>query len=147
VSEAQPADNTLNLWARTGLVALSVGLVAALATAGWLAPSPQGYGTHQQLGFPACSFLRMFGRPCPSCGMTTAWAHVIRGQPLAAAQANSAGALLALAAPLVAGWAAVSAARGRWWGGRPADRWLLAAAGVLAVLVLADWLRRLATGG
>ena len=78
--------------------------------------------------------------------MTTAWALVMRGQPLTAARANSAGALLALAAPLVAGWAAVSAARGRWWG-RPAQRWLLSAAGVLAIVVLADWLRRLTTGG
>jgi hypothetical protein len=79
--------------------------------------------------------------------MTTAWAHVMHGELLAALQANSAGALLALAAPLVAGWAGVSATRGRWWGGRPSERWLLAAAGALMVVVLADWIRRLTAGG
>jgi hypothetical protein len=74
--------------------------------------------------------------------MTTAWAHAVRGEWNSALHANAAGTLLALVAPLVAVWAAGSAVRGQWWGGRPRDRWLLAAAGVLAVLVLADWARR-----
>ncbi|NJL31438.1 MAG: DUF2752 domain-containing protein, partial [Phycisphaerales bacterium] len=33
---------------------------------------PQGVGTHEQLGFPACQFLEVTGYPCISCGMTTA---------------------------------------------------------------------------
>jgi hypothetical protein len=78
--------------------------------------------------------------------MTTAWANLLHGRPLAAVQANAAGALLATAAPLVAAWAGVSAAIGRWWGGWPRQRWLLAAAGLLAAVVLIDWVRKL-TGG
>ncbi|MFO0898301.1 MAG: DUF2752 domain-containing protein [Pirellulales bacterium] len=146
MNEVPPNSNALNLWERAGLAALATALSLALAAAVGLEPDGRGYGTHEQLGFPACTFFRMVGRPCPSCGMTTAWANALHGRPLAALQANAAGALLAAAAPLVVVWVGVSAAKGIWWGGRPRPQWLLAAAGLLTAVVLIDWVRRL-TGG
>jgi Protein of unknown function (DUF2752) len=58
----------------------------ALACLSWLAlgasllPHPSGMGTHRQLGLPPCGWLASFGRPCPTCGMTTAFSHTSRGE-------------------------------------------------------------------
>jgi hypothetical protein len=43
-----------------------------------LAPTAQGFGTHEQLGLPPCAFFRITGFPCPSCGLTTCFAHAAR---------------------------------------------------------------------
>lgn len=67
------------------LVGLWLGVtVVALA----LRPSPAGYGTHQQLGLPACPSHMLFGRPCPSCGMTTSVTALLHGDLPAALRAN-----------------------------------------------------------
>ncbi|MGE0130055.1 MAG: DUF2752 domain-containing protein [Blastocatellales bacterium] len=52
----------------------SVGLI----TARLLQPSLHGVGTHEQLGLPPCAFLHFTGIPCPSCGLTTSFAHAAR---------------------------------------------------------------------
>ncbi len=52
------------------LVLIAIGL--------WLKPSAAGIGTHQQMGLPACTFLKMTGYPCPSCGLTTSFAYAVR---------------------------------------------------------------------
>ena len=60
------------------------------------------------------------------CGMTTAWAHLVRGQWLAACRANVGGVLLGLLAMVGAPWLLGSACQGRWWGWTPTERALLA---------------------
>lgn len=49
-----------------------------LTIARLLSPSPNGLGTHQQLGLPPCFFHQITGIPCPTCGMTTSFAHTMR---------------------------------------------------------------------
>lgn len=49
-----------------------------LLVARLLRPSPDGFGTHRQLGLPPCAFLHFTGIPCPSCGLTTSVAHAAR---------------------------------------------------------------------
>jgi hypothetical protein len=44
----------------------------------WLRPSPDGHGTHQQLGLPPCPSVVLFGRLCPGCGLTTSFAAAAR---------------------------------------------------------------------
>jgi hypothetical protein len=86
---------------------------AVVATAAMLTPSPLGHGTHTQLGLPPCGFLSFTGVPCPGCGLTTAFSHMVRLEVVGAARANAFGVPLFLvtffsipvsAAGLVRGW-------------------------------------------
>lgn len=78
------------------LANLGWGLLGAapLATAAILTPSASGYGTHQQLGLPPCTFLWLTGVPCPFCGMTTSWTHAAHGHLLASLRTQPFGLVL-----------------------------------------------------
>lgn len=77
--------------------------LAILFTAAWLQPEPREMGTHRQLGLPPCGFYVTTGLPCPTCGMTTAFAYAVRGQVIQSIRAQAAGFILALATVVVAG--------------------------------------------
>ena len=81
---------------RLRAVALLMMSCLILALAAWLEPDPHGMGTHKQLGLSACSLPMLTGFPCPTCGMTTAFAHAVRGQLLSAFFAQPAGLLFAI---------------------------------------------------
>jgi hypothetical protein len=74
-----------------------LGCASILGLAAWLTPDERGYGTHQQLGFGKCGMLVTTGLPCPTCGMTTAFAYTVRGRLFSAFMAQPAGFVLALA--------------------------------------------------
>src|SRR5690606_7505328 len=59
-----------------------------------LVPSPSGFGTHTQLGLPPCAFRAIFDLPCPTCGMTTAFAHMARGELARGFRAHALGSVL-----------------------------------------------------
>jgi hypothetical protein len=75
---------------------LFAGPMAVLITAAMLTPSAEGHGTHTQLGLPPCGFLVYTGYPCPGCGLTTSFSHMIRLQVGGAFHANPFGILLFL---------------------------------------------------
>ena len=127
---------------RVALALLGCLPVGLLATAAFLQLSPSGIGTHTQLGMPECGIVRMFGMRCPTCGMTTAWAHAVRGQFGQAATANVTGLLLAVLAPLAACWLLVSAICGRWCPLRPQANLVLGLAAAVMTVGLVDWLVR-----
>jgi len=56
------------------------GVSGLFALAAWLSPDAAGHGTHEQLGLPPCSMKMFTGKPCPTCGYTTAFSHVAHGQ-------------------------------------------------------------------
>lgn len=114
-------------------------LLAALATAAYLTPNSSGRGTHQQLGLPPCTFAFFVGQPCPSCGMTTSWAHLMDGQPLRAVQANFGGAILAIGAMVAAPWMLAAAIRGRFTPQRPSDLTIAGLTMAIAAVTLAQW--------
>lgn len=100
--------------ARWCAVLVLLGCGAVLGAAIWVTPDPRGYGTHEQFGTGPCGMLVVTGYPCPTCGMTTAFAYTVRGQWLRAFMAQPAGFLMAIgtaAAALVAVWVLVT---GRW---------------------------------
>jgi hypothetical protein len=127
------------------LAALGLSAAGLLATAWRLTPDARGYGTHEQLGMAACWFVTRTDWPCPTCGMTTAWSHLVRGDVRAALAANAGGAATCLFACAAALWAWGSAIAGRWLAGSVGLRTILwIGAACLAITVL-DWARRLAT--
>lgn len=90
--------NRLSWWIRLSCVLAVVLNSGLLVTARTLTPSHQGLGTHQQLGLPPCTSILLFQMPCPACGMTTSWAHLLRGHVLDAFRVNAGGTLLAMIA-------------------------------------------------
>lgn len=130
------------------MLAAAVGLaiVALVATAARLAPDKRGFGTHEQLGWPACQVRLWTGRPCPTCGMTTAWAHAVRGH-VDDAFAASVGGVIGLAIAVVAAaWMLAAAVSGRCLVAQPRPRWILLVATGWLIVTLADWARRLVAG-
>ena len=128
------------------LAAWGVFLLAGFSLAVSLTPDPDGFGTHQQLGLPPCSFQTMLGIPCPSCGMTTSFSHFVRGQWLSAAGANIGGLLLAVVCAAMLPWSFWSAARGELVGIRDPDSWLAWGVGVLTAVTVVNWLIEVTIG-
>jgi hypothetical protein len=100
---------------RASLLGIAIILIVVFTVALLLNPDPRGFGTHQQLGLPPCTFRFLFGRPCPGCGMTTSFAHFVRGQFAQSVHANPAGAIVASVCLLLIPWCLWSARRGRLW--------------------------------
>jgi hypothetical protein len=86
----------LTFWARLTAGVLALACLLVLITAARLHPSPTGVGTHESLGLPPCQFLDKTGLPCPSCGMTSSFSHLVRGNLLASAYIQPMGCLLGL---------------------------------------------------
>lgn len=132
---------------RVLLAAWAVALVAVLVVARRLEPDPRGFGTHEQLGLSPCAFRAATGRPCPTCGMTTAFARFARGELAASWRANPAGALLAPGALVLAAWLVVASALGRPAPFRGWDAPAVVAAGAVFALTVVSWLVRMTLGG
>jgi hypothetical protein len=106
-AEARPAPDVAglfgdlvgrgNLLSRVIWAAFFAGPLAVLTTALFLTPSPLGHSTHTQLGLPPCGFLVATGYPCPGCGLTTSFTHMVRLEVFGALGANPFGVLLFLA--------------------------------------------------
>jgi hypothetical protein len=63
---------------RTAYLALALCSIITISLGRLLEPSADGLGTHEQMGLPPCPFFHFTGIPCPSCGLTTSFAHAAR---------------------------------------------------------------------
>ncbi len=117
---------------------------AVFITAALLTPDSHGHGTHTQLGLPPCGFLVFTGYPCPGCGLTTAFSHMIRFELGGAWGSNPFGIALFLATAAFIPVAALGFVRG--WGVVAALDRLHAekVAIVLALLSVVTWVTRVA---
>ncbi len=91
------------------------------------------------LGLEPCGMLQMTGVPCPTCGMTTAFAHGIRGQWVAGFRAQPFGLVLAVSTALILVVALDTVITGHcwalnWYRIRP-SRFVI----VLGVLMITAW--------
>lgn len=111
-----------------------------LGLAAWLEPAPSGIGTHRMIiGLPPCGWVAGMNMPCPTCGMTTAFAHAADGNLLASFRAQPFGALLALftaCAFLVGGYVAATGSRVGWMLRR---LWFRHAIWILTIAALLAW--------
>jgi hypothetical protein len=128
------------------LAAWALLLAGGFALAFQLDPDPRGFGTHQRLGLPPCTFRVLCGFPCPSCGMTTSFAHFIRGNFAAACAANPAGLILALVCAGQIPWCGWSVIRGRLWGVSHPEPVLVWALSSLYALCVLNWMMTLLWG-
>lgn len=119
------------------LLATGVFLLSLLVVARFLTPSKTGIGTHQGLGLPACQFRTIFGVDCPSCGMTTSWAHLTRLDIVSSLQANPGGMLLGVFSFVMAVWMLLSVWKGSWWPIWCQTKWVLGSGlGIIAVTLI-----------
>ena len=122
---------------------LMVASGTVLLLAAWFDPSQDGHGTHTQLGLPPCGWVVGLGIPCPSCGMTTSFAHAADGNLLSSFMTQPAGALLALGTAIVcviSGWVFLTgSALGSFWMSRVTTRVYVLA----GVIVLAAWVYKI----
>jgi hypothetical protein len=129
------------------LLGIAAGGWAALALGRFhLVPDPSGVGTHEQLGLPPCLPMRLFGIPCPGCGLTTSVTWLARGAPLESLAAQPLGFAIGLAALGGLPWALWRHVRGRDQGqdwNRLARRraFWLALGGLVAGAWLYKWIR------
>lgn len=75
---------------------VSVGALGVLLIAVMLRPSGEGHGTHTQLGMPDCAWAVTLDTPCPTCGMTTSFAHAAGGDLLTSIVTQPLGFLLVI---------------------------------------------------
>jgi hypothetical protein len=118
--------------------------LAVLVTAASLTADPRGVETHTQLGLWPCGWYLATGRPCPTCGMTTAFAHATHGRLGASLATQPFAAALALATSTVF-WGGVHVAVFGSRLGSLGDRLLRPRAIMLvAALFVAAWVYKIA---
>ena len=144
--ELTPLDvlPVMNRWVRGTLVGIALGLTALFAVAALLNPyrsdgSARRMETHMQLGLPECTFKRVTGLPCPSCGMTTSFALTMHGDFIDAVRANSVGVMLALTLLVAIPWCLFSALCRRTLFIRSAEHALMVMVIGLLSLMLVRW--------
>ena len=135
----------LGVWVRGTLVGLALGMAVVFVIAARLNPyNPDGSArrmeTHKQLGLPPCRFYEVTHLPCPSCGMTTSFALLVRGDVVNSLRANAAGTLLALFCLVFIPWALASVACRRPLFIRSLERAMLWCVLGLMTLMLTRWL-------
>jgi hypothetical protein len=140
----RPRRPRLRHWVRVSLVLLVLGWTCVFAVAAWIYPyredgTPLRIEAHRQLGLPECQFKKFTGTPCPSCGMTTSFALLVRGDIWNSLLANFAGTALALFGMAFIPWALATALAGRVVWLRSVELTLFRLCIVFLILLLGHW--------
>lgn len=145
-AEAAREARRIRLGVRIALVAVAAVLTAVFAAAFRIHPydedgRPLTMASHTQLGMPACNFVVLAGKPCPSCGMTTSFALLVRGEVLASLRANWVGTMICVLWATTLVWATASAVWGKMLFVPPGRGELVftVIVGMVVVLMLGRW--------
>jgi Protein of unknown function (DUF2752) len=133
-----------NWWVRGTLVLIAAGLALVFFVATRVQPyaadgTALKQASHQSLGLPACRFKEMTDLPCPSCGMTTSFALLVRGDVGNSLRANWVGSGLAVFCALLIPWCIASSIRGRYLWVHRVESAMALLVGVFTVLMLSRW--------
>ena len=131
-------------YVRGMLIVFAMGLIAIFMIAMMLNPydgngKPLRMGTHEKLGLAPCEFATHFGKPCPSCGLTTSFTLLMHGDIWNSFRANAIGPFMALTALAMIPWSLLIAVRGRYYWVRSMERTSLYVVGLFTVLLLVRW--------
>jgi Protein of unknown function (DUF2752) len=134
----------VNWGVRAALLFIALGLATVFFIATWVQPyapdgTPLRMASHQSLGMPACRFKEMTDMPCPSCGMTTSFALLVRGDVWNSLKANWVGTGLAVFCAFLIPWCLWSSVRGRFLWVRSIEIPMAVFIGVFTVTMLARW--------
>jgi len=134
----------LAIWVRGILVAIVAAWAVVFLVAFRLNPYRDDrlwlQETHTQLGLPPCTFKTMSGGlPCPSCGMSTSFALLVRGDLWHSVQANFVGTGLAVFGVIFIPWAILSTVRGRLLGIRSVEMTLIRLTIAFVILLFGRW--------
>lgn len=125
---------------RLAALAVAVGALGLMGVAAYLTPEARGMGTHCQLGLPPCLWESNLDFPCPTCGMTTAFAHAADGHFIKAFLVQPMGFMLALLTTMTFWIALVVALTGSRVGQSMVVFWRPATVWGLGFLTLISWL-------
>jgi hypothetical protein len=134
----------LSRWVRGGMLVAALLLIAVFAVAFWLNPydesgQPLRMETHRQLGLPPCTFKVISGLPCPSCGMTSSFSLLVRGDVKNSLHANAVGTALALVWAAAIPWLLVCGVTGQAKGQARMERILIGLIVAFLALLLLRW--------
>ena len=144
MNDAPRVRRRVNWWVRGALVIMALGFALVFFIATRVQPyaadgTPLRMASHRSLGMPPCRFQEMTDLPCPSCGMTTSFALLVRGDVENSLRANWVGTGLAVFCALLIPWALVSSLRGRFLFVRSLEAPLALFIGIFTVTMLARW--------
>jgi hypothetical protein len=131
-------------WVRGMLLLMAATFITVFYVATLVRPygpngEPMRMASHESLGLPPCNFKQVAGIPCPSCGMTTSFAMLVRGDVWNSLRANWVGTLLAAALALAVPWSIFCSVRGRYlWITRP-EIFTPLALGAYVVVLFVRW--------
>ncbi len=139
-----PATERIGRLTRAFLAIMAFGFLIVFGLAAWIHPytedgTPLTQASHTQLGMPACNLMVMYGKPCPSCGMTTSFALLAHADVWHSMKANWVGTLLAMFWLGLIPWGLYGAVRGRLLWVRNGEMFLTVAVGVILFLMIARW--------
>lgn len=142
---SEPSDAAAEIRRRRVAAAIVAAASGGLLGVAWfLKASPRGFGTHEALGLPPCSWPSRFGVPCPSCGMTTAFAYAAKGDLLASFAAQPMGCVLAVLTGMALVGSLWTLVTGRSLWPVYARLWGARAAWALGLAALASWAYKIA---
>lgn len=133
-----------NWWVRGTLVLIAAGMALVFVIATQVQPyrsdgTALKEASHQTLGLPACRFKELTDLPCPSCGMTTSFALLVRGDVANSLRANWVGSGLAVFCALMIPWCVLSSILGRYLWVHRIESAMALLVGVFTVLMLSRW--------
>lgn len=141
--EEEDVPQRLRRWVRVCLVLIALGVGLIVLVAARLDPYQGGKvwlaETHKQLGLPSCHFKFLTGLPCPSCGMTSSFALLVRADVWNSLQANACGTLLAAFLFVLFPWSLASAVYGRFLLVRNLEGLILRLLTIFLVLMFVRW--------